>query len=215
MTASRAARFHEAFRSLPLIAILRGLTPSEAPGIATTLYEAGFRLIEVPLNSPEPFESIRLIRGLLPPDALVGAGTVTRLGDVGQLAEIGADLVVMPHGDVEIVRAAVAADMVCTPGIATPTEAFAALAAGAIALKIFPAELIGPPIIKAMRAVLPKAIPLLPVGGVTPGNMQPFLAAGANGFGLGSALYKPGASAEDIRARANAFVEAWRTLASA
>ncbi|MFC7400225.1 2-dehydro-3-deoxy-6-phosphogalactonate aldolase [Chelatococcus sp. GCM10030263] len=212
---SRAARFDEAFSALPLIAILRGLTPREAPGVATALYEAGFRLIEVPLNSPEPFESIRIIRDLLPTDVLVGAGTVTRIDDVRQLADIGADLVVMPHGDVEIIRAAVAAGMICTPGIATPTEAFAALAAGAAALKIFPAELIGPPIIKAMRAILPKDVRLVPVGGITPTTMEPFLAAGAAGFGLGSALYKPGSAAQDVRAKAVEFVKAWRALASA
>jgi 2-dehydro-3-deoxyphosphogalactonate aldolase len=211
---SPAARFDEAFSALPLIAILRGLTPREAPGIARALHKAGFRLIEVPLNSPEPFESIRAIRDLLPPDALVGAGTVTRLEDVRTLADIGADLVVMPHGDVEIIRAAVAAGMICTPGIATPTEAFAALAAGAAALKIFPAELIGPPIIKAMRAVLPKEVRLVPVGGITPTTMEPFLAAGAAGFGLGSALYKPGSSVEEISDRADAFVKAWGPLAS-
>jgi 2-dehydro-3-deoxyphosphogalactonate aldolase len=211
---SRAARFEEAFSALPLIAILRGLTPPEAPAIATALHKAGFQLIEVPLNSPEPFESIRIIRDLLPPGVLVGAGTVTRIDDVRRLADIGADLVVMPHGDVEIIRAAVAAGMICTPGIATPTEAFAALAAGAAALKIFPAELIGPPIVKAMRAVLPKEVRLVPVGGITPTTMQPFRAAGVAGFGLGSALYKPGSSAEDVGDKARAFVNAWRALVS-
>ncbi|CAH1662121.1 2-dehydro-3-deoxy-6-phosphogalactonate aldolase [Hyphomicrobiales bacterium] len=206
---SRATRLEEAFATLPLIAILRGLKPEEAAGVATVLHEAGFRFIEVPLNSPDPFESIRIIRELLPDDALVGAGTVTRTAEVERLVGLGADLVVMPHADPAVIRAAADAGLICTPGVATPTEAFAALAAGAAALKIFPAEMVGPPVIKAIRAVLPAGTRLLPVGGITPTTMAPFLAAGVAGFGLGSALYKPGMDVREIATNARAFVEAW------
>jgi len=206
------ARLDAAFAQLPLVAILRGLRPEEAAPIATTLYEAGFRLIEVPLNSPQPFDSIAAIRRLLPQDALVGAGTVLQAADVGRLADLGAELVVMPHADTGVISAAAKAGLLCTPGIATPTEAFAALAAGAAALKIFPAEMVGPPVVKAMRAVLPKGTRLLPVGGITPTTMAPFLEAGAAGFGLGSALYKPGMTVADVAAAARRFTEAWRAL---
>lgn len=213
MTASpHAARFDAALSALPLIAILRGLTPAEAGPVASALYAAGFRLIEVPLNSPDPFDSIAAIRRLLPQDALVGAGTVTRVAEVERLAGLGAELVVMPHADTAVIAAAAGAGLICTPGIATPTEAFAALAAGATALKLFPAELTAPPVLKAMRAVLPRGTRLLPVGGITPTTMQPFLAAGAAGFGLGSALYAPGMGAAEVAARARAFAAAWAGL---
>lgn len=205
-------RFDGAFSRLPLVAILRGLRPDEAEGITSALYEAGFRLIEVPLNSPEPFVSIEKVRRLLPADALVGAGTVLEVAQVGKLADIGADLVVMPHADTAVIAAAAAARLICTPGVATPTEAFAALAAGASALKLFPAEMIGPPVVKAIKAVLPKGTRMLPVGGITPTNMKPYLDAGAAGFGLGSAVYKPGMSAAEVGTAAAAFVSAWSAL---
>lgn len=210
--ASLSERFSLANASLPLVAILRGITPPEAEPIAQTLYDAGFRLIEVPLNSPDPFVSIAAIRRRLPNDALVGAGTVLKIEQVRQLKAIGADLVVMPHADVHIIRAAKEADMICAPGIATPTEAFAALAAGADALKIFPAELVTPPVLKAMRAVLPKGTRLLPVGGITPDNMGEYRKAGATGFGLGSALYQPGTTPEKVATIAAQFVAAWSAL---
>ena len=209
---SLSARLEAAFAALPLVAILRGLKPAEAEDAARALYDRGFRLIEVPLNSPDPFDSIAAIRRLLPRDALVGAGTVLEPAQVGRLAGLNADLVVMPHADTEVIRAAKAAGMACLPGVATPTEAFAALKAGADALKLFPAELIAPPVIKAMRAVLPAGTRLLPVGGVTPDTMRPFLEAGATGFGLGSALYAPGMAAPAIAERAERFVTAWRAL---
>lgn len=213
MTASpHVARFEAVLARLPLVAILRGLQPDEALPVAEALYEAGFRLIEVPLNSPEPFASIEALRRHLPEDALVGAGTVLRTEDVARLAEIGAELVVMPHADTAVIGAAAKAGLLCTPGVATPTEAFAALAAGAAALKIFPAEMAGPPVIKAIRAVLPPGTRLLPVGGITPDSMAPFLEAGAAGFGLGSALYKPGMTAAEVAARARRFTEAWNQL---
>ncbi|WP_247872581.1 2-dehydro-3-deoxy-6-phosphogalactonate aldolase [Azospirillum sp. TSO35-2] len=204
-----ATRLDAAFAALPLVAILRGLTPAEAEPAADALYNAGFRLIEVPLNSPDPFDSIAAIRRRLPADALVGAGTVLAVADVERLAGMGADLVVMPHADTAVIRAAKAAGMACVPGVATATEAFAALAAGADALKLFPAELITPTILKAMRAVVPPSVRLLPVGGITPDTMAPYRAAGAAGFGLGSALYSPGLPVADLATRAERFRQAW------
>lgn len=207
---NRASRLESALAALPLVAILRGLTPPEAGGIGRTLFDAGFRLIEVPLNSPDPFDSIAAIRRRLPPDALVGAGTVTEVEQVRRLGALGADLVVMPHADTAIIRAAKDEGMACLPGVATPTEAFAALKAGADALKLFPAELVTPPIVKAMRAVLPRGTRLMPVGGIAPDTMDPYLAAGAAGFGLGSALYAPGMAPDEVARRAARFVAAWK-----
>ncbi len=206
-------RFAAANAQLPLVAILRGITPDESVEIGRHLYDAGFRLIEVPLNSPEPFKSIAAIRRVLPQDALVGAGTVLTVDQVRELKDSGGELTVMPHADTTVIRAAKAAGMACTPGVATPTEAFAALAAGADALKIFPAELVTPAILKAIRVVLPKGTRLLPVGGITPDNMQPYVDAGATGFGLGSALYKPGMTADEVAAIAHRFVASWKALA--
>jgi len=208
-----AERFAAAFATLPLVAILRGITVSEAEDIGLGLYTVGFRLIEVPLNSPDPFATIAMLRRVLPDDALVGAGTVLSLAQVQDLADCGGELAVMPHADTMLIRAAKDAGLLCVPGIATPTEAFAALAAGADALKIFPAELVTPAILKAMRVVLPKATRLLPVGGITPNNMKPYLDAGAGGFGLGSALYKPGMSCGEVAAAGQAYVATWQRLA--
>ena len=198
----RAARLAAAMARLPLVAILRGVRPDESESIGLALEQAGFALIEVPLNSPRPFDSIATLRRVLRHDTLVGAGTVTRVEDVQRLQQLGADLVVMPHADVAVIRAAKAAGMLCVPGIATPTEAFAAIAAGADALKVFPAELVTPGVLKAMRAVLPAGVPLLPVGGITPASLAPWRAAGVHGFGLGSALYRPGLDAAAVAARA-------------
>ena len=206
-----AERFSAANSILPLVAILRGITPRDAQAVAAALYEAGFRLVEVPLNSPEPFDSISLIRRLLPPDALVGAGTVLSVENVQTLKERGGELVVMPHSDVAVISAAKKAGLICTPGVATPTEAFSALAAGADALKLFPAELVIPPVIKAFRAVLPKETLLWPVGGITPDNMKLHREAGATGFGLGSALYQPRMSADRVTQTAKAFAASWAT----
>ncbi len=208
-----ADRFAVANDRLPLVAILRGIKPEEAEGIGLGLYECGFRLIEVPLNSPDPFTSIATIRRVLPDDALVGAGTVLTTEQVNQLKGCGGELAVMPHADIELIRTAKALGLLCIPGIATPTEAFAALAAGADALKLFPAELVTPQILKAIRVVLPAGTRLLPVGGITPETMKPYLDAGAGGFGLGSALYKPGLSCDQVVARAKSFVAAWSQLA--
>jgi len=208
------ARFETALRAMPLIAILRGIKPDEAEPIAVALHSAGFRLIEVPLNSPEPFDSIARMRRALPADAVVGAGTVLRADDVERVERAGAELVVMPHGDPAVIRAAKAAGLSCVPGAMTPSEAFAALDAGADALKLFPAELISPRIVKAMRAVLPSGVRVLAVGGITPDAMAEYVRAGATGFGLGSALYSRGASADLVGANARRFVKAWRELRS-
>ena len=205
-------RFSAANTALPLVAILRGIRPEEAEAAAHCLFDAGFRLIEVPLNSPDPFTSIATMRRVLPMDALVGAGTVLNATQMQQLKDCGGELAVMPHADTTLIRQAKQLGMLCVPGVVTPTEAFAALDAGADALKLFPAELITPPILKAIRVVLPKGTRLLPVGGITPDNMKPYRDAGAAGFGLGSALYSPGISTADLAERAGAFVAAWKQV---
>ena len=202
--------FESAFEALPLVAILRGIRPDEAVAVGASLYEAGFRMIEVPLNSPQPFESIELLSRSLPEDALLGAGTVLGVDSVHDVKKAGGRLIVMPHADTEVIRAAKAAGMFCVPGAATPTEAFAALHAGADALKLFPAELVTPTLLRAMRAVLPPALRVLPVGGITPEGMAVYRTAGAAGFGLGGALYQPGMHADAVGERARAFVRAWR-----
>jgi 2-dehydro-3-deoxyphosphogalactonate aldolase len=215
MTHDRQERFTAALAQLPLVAILRGLQPAEAAAHGAALEQAGFLLIEVPLNSPDPFTSIATLRRHCARATLVGAGTVTRVDEVERLADTGAELAVMPHADTTVIRAAKAAGLLCVPGVATPTEAFAALHAGADALKLFPAELVTPAVMKAMRAVLPPTLPLLPVGGITPEVLAPWRAAGASGFGLGSALYAPGRSADDVGQRAAQFVRAWHDSAPA
>ncbi len=193
---------------VPLIAILRGVRPDEVLGIGTALREEGFRIIEVPLNSPAPFESIRSLAAAFGEELLIGAGTVLSTEDVDRVAEAGGRIVVMPHADTAVISRAKARGLYCTPGIFTATEGFAALQAGADGLKLFPAEAAGPAVLKAMRAVFPAAVPFLPVGGITPAGMAPWRAAGAAGFGLGSALYRPGQGAEEVRANARAFVTA-------
>jgi len=207
-----ADRFSRALKSLPLVAILRGIKPEEAEAIGQGLYQVGFRLIEVPLNSPDPFDSIAAIRRAVPMDALVGAGTVLRVDSVARLKACGGDLVFMPHADCEVVRAAKAAGLLCIPGVATPTEAFAALAAGADGLKLFPGEMLTPKVVKAMRAVLPKDTLLLPFGGINTDTMQAYVDVGAGAFGLGSALYKPGMTCSQVIENAQAFVDAWQRL---
>jgi 2-dehydro-3-deoxyphosphogalactonate aldolase len=212
--AALRAPFDAAMASLPLVAILRGLAPTEAVSVAQALYGAGLRLIEVPLNSPEPLLSIASIRGALPGDALVGAGTVLGTEAVAQVQAAGGQIIVMPHADTQVIRAAKAAGLLCVPGVATPTEAFAALAAGADALKLFPAELVTPAVLKAMKAVLPRDVALLPVGGITPQGLREYRQAGAAGFGLGSALFRPGLGVAAVRDNALAFVAAWRALSA-
>jgi len=198
------------FAELPLIAVLRGITPDEAIDIGLTLVETGFRLIEVPLNSPEPIESIRRMIAAAGDRATFGAGTVLSAAEVSEVAAVGGRLIVSPHVSPQVIRATKQAGMMSGPGVATPTEAFAAIEAGADFLKLFPAEQLTPAIVKAWRAVLPKGMPLVPVGGITPDVMASYVAAGATGFGLGSALYKPGMTPADVRRVAEAFVNAWR-----
>ncbi|WP_191485749.1 2-dehydro-3-deoxy-6-phosphogalactonate aldolase [Pseudomonas sp. FEN] len=195
-----------------LIAILRGLRPQEAAAIGEVLYQAGFRVIEVPLNSPEPYDSIRILRDLLPADCLIGAGTVLTAEQVEQVKAAGGQVIVMPHSDPKVLRAAKAAGLYLSPGVATPTEAFAALAEGADVLKMFPAEQMGPAVVKAWLAVLPAGTLLIPVGGITPDNMRVFVEAGVSGFGLGSGLFKPGLTPDQVALRANAYVQAWNAL---
>jgi 2-dehydro-3-deoxyphosphogalactonate aldolase len=197
---------------LPLIAILRGLRPDEALDIGGALVEAGFRALEVPLNSPNPFASIESLAEEFGTGALIGAGTVLRPGDVARVAEAGGRLVVMPHGDPSVIREAKRSGLLCVPGVATPSEAFAALDAGADALKLFPAEMLPPPVVKAWRAVLPKDVWLMPVGGIAPETMAPYLAAGADGFGLGSALYRAGMNRASAAANAAGFVQAYAKI---
>ena len=205
-------RFAAAMARLPLVAILRGLKPEEAPAILDALLRHGFSLIEIPLNSPDPLVSIAAMRKLAPPDVLVGAGTVLSPADVDRVAGAGGDLIVMPHADVATIAAAKARGLAWAPGVATPTEAFSALGAGADGLKAFPAEMISPVVVKAWRAVIPRDVPILPVGGVAPETMAADVAAGASGFGLGSALYRPGDGPDRVAERAAAFVAAWRAL---
>ena len=189
----------------PLVAIIRGVTPGEAVAIGEVLYEEGIRIIEVPLNSPDPLESIRLIAGALGDRALVGAGTVLDPADVRRVAEAGGRLIISPNTYTPVIQATVAAGLVSMPGYFTPSEAFEAVRAGAHSLKLFPAEAASPAVVKGQLAVLPKHIPLLVVGGITPGNMRPYLEAGAKGFGLGSGLYKPGQTPEQVRMQAQAY----------
>ena len=191
----------------PLVAILRGVTSDEADSIAAVIVEAGFGAIEVPLNSPDPLASIELIARLFGDKVLVGAGTVIEAGQVDEVAEAGAKLVVAPNADAAVIERAAKLGLIVVPGVATMTEAFAALKAGASGLKLFPGEALGPDIVKAWRAVLPQ---LYPVGGVTPERIAPYKQAGANGFGIGSALYRPGASVEDVARAARMFVKAWK-----
>ena len=206
-----ADKFKAAMRELPLIAILRGLKPAEADAIGDVLVEAGFRLIEVPLNSPQPFDSIARLRKRLP-QAVVGAGTVLTAAEARDVAAAGGELVVAPNFERDVVVETVRLGMASLPGILTPTEAFAALAAGAHGLKLFPAELASPAVVRAMLAVLPKGTPMIPVGGIAADNLAGWHAAGAAGFGLGSSLYKPGDDAATVRAKAAKIVSAFKNI---
>lgn len=200
--------FATAFARCPLVAILRGVRPDEVEDIGEALVDAGFTLIEVPLNSPNPLNSIARLAARVGDRALVGAGTVLSLDDVAAVAAAGGRMIVSPNTNIAVIRASVAAGLASLPGYFTASEAFAAIQAGASALKLFPAEAATPAVLKAQRAVLPKTMPVLVVGGVAPDTMAPWQTAGADGFGLGSALYKPGASAKDVSRAAQAFVAA-------
>jgi 2-dehydro-3-deoxyphosphogalactonate aldolase len=190
----------------PLIAIIRGVTPAEAEAIGEAIYDAGIRIIEVPLNSPDPLESIARLAAKLGERALIGGGTVLQPEKVEEVKAVGGRLIVAPNTNVEVIAATAAAGLVSCPGYFTPSEAFAALDAGATALKLFPAEGATPAVLKAQRAVLPKHVSVIVVGGVKPDNMQPWLEAGANGFGLGGGLYQPGQSVSQTAEKARAYV---------
>ncbi|HEX3837731.1 MAG TPA: 2-dehydro-3-deoxy-6-phosphogalactonate aldolase [Steroidobacteraceae bacterium] len=194
---------------LPLIAILRGIQPAEAVAMAQALCAAGFRCLEVPLNSPAALESIARIRDRFEDRLLIGAGTVLNLDEVNAAFGVGALLVVSPNSKPEVIRAVKSAGMISIPGFATPTEAFAALDAGADALKLFPAEQAAPAVLRAFKAVLPPAVPVIAVGGISSENMASYRACGAAGFGIGTSLYRPGASAEEVHRRATEMVAAW------
>ena len=191
----------------PLVAIIRGVTPDEVVEIGEAVWGAGIRIVEVPLNSPDPLDSIARLAKSLGDRALVGAGTVLDPAQVGEVRAAGGRLIVSPNTHAPVIEATVAAGMISLPGYFTPSEAFEAVRAGAAGLKLFPAEGAGPAVLKGQMAVLPKHVPVLVVGGIGPGTMRPWLDAGAQGFGLGSGLYKPGRSAAETAECARAYVE--------
>jgi 2-dehydro-3-deoxyphosphogalactonate aldolase len=194
----------------PLVAILRGVQPAEAESIGFALERAGVCIIEVPLNSPSPFESIAILSRKFGHRILIGAGTLTKPSQVGEVAAAGGQLIVTPHADLAIVRTAKDAGLLAFPGFFNPTEAFALLEAGADAIKLFPAEVLGPPMLKALRAVLPKSAIVIPVGGVDANQVAPWMAAGALGLGVGSSIYKPGDDARIVETKAQVLLEAVR-----
>ena len=202
------ALFQACFGACPLIAILRGVEPDEAEAVGQAIFDAGIRIIEVPLNSPRPLESIRRLAARFDDRALIGAGTVVRPEQVAEVAAAGGCLVVSPSTCTKTIAATVAAGLVSSPGYFTPSEAFAALGAGAHLLKLFPAEGAPPAVVKAHRAVLPRDVPLVVVGGIDPDKMAAYRDAGADGFGLGSALYRPGQRPDEVAGQAAAFIEA-------
>lgn len=201
-------KFTQAFKALPLVAILRGLRPDEAIPVGQALVNTGWTMVEVPLNSPQALGSIAALAATFT-QALVGAGTVLTPNDVRNVHAAGGELIVSPNFDAEVVRTAIDLGMVCLPGVMTATEAFAALKAGATGLKLFPAEMMPPAAVKALRAVLPADTLLMPVGGILPGNMQAYLDAGASGFGVGSALFVAGKSARDVEVDAIKYIAAY------
>ena len=203
------AKFQSHMDSLPLVAILRGLKPEEALAVGQALVNAGFHILEVPLNSPDPLRSLQILSAAFP-NALLGAGTVTTAQQVRDIKAAGGQLIISPHLNDIVVCEAVNLGLVSLPGVATPSEAFRALALGAHGLKLFPAEMISPVVVKSMRAVLPKEVKLIPVGGIGIHNMADYRKCGASGFGIGSALFAPGKSAEAVGISAAAFVQAWR-----
>jgi len=202
--------FAAAMSDLPLVAILRGITPEETEPVGEVLLAAGFRLIEVPLTSPDPFTSIERLVRRFGKDAVIGAGTVRTEAQLDALVDAGGRLMVTPHGDTALIRAAKARGLATLPGVATPTEAFSAVDAGADGLKLYPAEMIPPAAVAAFRTVLGPSVPLCPTGGITPADLARYRAAGAAGMGLGGALYRPGDTARDVQATAKAFVASWR-----
>ncbi len=206
---SLLSQFHAHMDSLPLVAILRGLKPEEALDVGQAIVKAGFHILEVPLNSPDPLRSIQILAEAFPL-ALVGAGTVTTAQQVRDIKAAGGQIIISPHLDDNVVCEAVNLGLISLPGVATPSEAFKAIALGAHGLKLFPAEMISPAVVKSMRAVLPKHIQLIPVGGIGTHNMADYRNSGASGFGIGSALFAPGKSALAVGESAAAFVQAWK-----
>ena len=199
----------------PLVAILRGLSLDVAVPIGQALFDAGFRLLEVPLNRPQALECIEALCRIAPPDALVGAGTVLSVDAVESVHAAGGRLLVAPNMQPEVIARGAALGMVCAPGVGTATEAFTALGAGAHALKLFPAEVWGPAGLKALASVLPAGTPLWPVGGITPESIATWVAAGATGFGIGGQLFRPGSSAVEVNAVGRRFMAAWEHSSTA
>jgi 2-dehydro-3-deoxyphosphogalactonate aldolase len=206
------SKFNAHMDRLPLVAILRGLKPEEALDMGHAIVNAGFHILEVPLNSPDPLRSIQILVEAFP-NALVGAGTVTTAQQVRDIKAVGGQLIISPHLDDNVVCEAVNLGLISLPGVATPSEAFKAIALGAHGLKLFPAEMISPAVVKSMRAVLPGHVRLVPVGGIGTHNMADYRKSGASGFGIGSALYAPGKSANAVSESAAAFVKAWQAPA--
>ena len=204
---SASELFQRYLDQCPLVAIIRGVTPAEAEAIGDAIYDGGIRIIEVPLNSPDPLQSIERLAKRFGDRALVGAGTVLKPEDVRRVRDAGGRIIVSPDTNVEVIAATASAGLVASPGYFTPSEAFAAIRAGATALKLFPAEAASPTVLKAQLAVIPRNVPVLAVGGIKPDNMRPWLDAGASGFGLGGGLYQPGQTPEDTLAKARAYVE--------
>ncbi len=202
--------FKAAFVACPLVAVLRGIRPDEIEAVGTVLIDAGFTILEVPLNSPEPYESITRLSALATNGILIGAGTVITTDEVARVASAGGRLIVSPHTDPAVITASVEADLVNLAGVFTPTEAFTAIHAGSHGLKFFPAEAASPPVVKAMKAVLPRTMPLLVVGGITPDSIPGWRAVGADGFGLGSNLYHPGTTAAAVAEQAALYIAAIR-----
>ncbi len=202
--------FHKYLSECPLIAIVRGVTPGEADAIGDAVYEAGIRIIEVPLNSPDPLKSIETLAKKLGDKALIGAGTVLKAEQVADVKKAGGRIIVSPDTNTEVIAASAKAGLISSPGYFTPSDAFAAIRAGATALKLFPAEAASPAVLRAHLAVIPREVPIIIVGGVKPDNMRPWSEAGAAGFGLGSGLYRPGQSAAETLDRARAYVNCSR-----
>jgi 2-dehydro-3-deoxyphosphogalactonate aldolase len=190
----------------PLTAIIRGVTPDEAEAIGDAIYGGGIRIIEVPLNSPDPLRSIELLAKWLGETMLVGAGTVLAPDDVRRVRDAGGRIIISPNTNKDVIAATAAEGMISCPGYFTPSEAFAAIGAGATALKLFPAEGASPAVLKAQLAVIPRDVPVLAVGGIQPDNMQPWIDSGAAGFGLGGGLYQPRQSAAETLVKARAYV---------
>ncbi len=201
-------------RRCPIVAILRGIKPEEAESICAALEEAGVVIVEVPLNSPDPLSSIAILSRVFGDRMLIGAGTLTDPPQVAEVAAAGGQMIVTPHADTAIVRAAKAANLLAVPGFFNPTEAFALLQAGADAIKLFPSEVLGIPMLKALQAVLPKNTIVIPVGGIAAEKIAPWMTAGALGVGVGSSIYKPGDTATVVEAKAKALVDAVRAYQS-